>query len=235
MRVLCVIPARIGSTRIPNKPLQVVAGKPLVRWVVERALGFDCVDAVVLATDDRMIADTVRDLPAGAVMTSSAPVCGTERVAEVVRMAEYRSFPFVINLQGDEPGVPAALVEGVVNRVVAGDAIATAAAPVFEHETTDRNVVKVEIDADGYARAFSRAPASGDGPLYRHVGVYGYRREALLRWAGAPRSPDEIAESLEQLRPMAHGERIGVHMVYEDVPRGIDTLEDIQSFEQVSA
>jgi 3-deoxy-manno-octulosonate cytidylyltransferase (CMP-KDO synthetase) len=235
MRVLCVIPARIGSTRIPNKPLQIVAGKPLVRWVVERALGFDCVDAVVLATDDGRIADTVRDLPVRAVMTSTAPVCGTERVAEVVRMAEYRSFPFVLNLQGDEPGVPAALVEGVVNRVVTGDAIATAAAPVSAFETTDPNTVKVEIDADGYARVFSRSLASGDGPIYRHVGVYGFRRDALLRWADSARSPDEITESLEQLRPMALGERIGVHVVFEDVPRGIDTLEDIQSFEQVSA
>jgi 3-deoxy-manno-octulosonate cytidylyltransferase (CMP-KDO synthetase) len=236
MRVLCVIPARIGSTRLPEKPLQVIAGQPLIRHVVTRVLGFDFVDHVIVATDDGRVAEAVSHLPVEVVMTSREARCGTERVAEVamIRPAEY-----VINIQGDEPFVSDKAVAGALELVEGGEALATAASGLVEDDLHNPNVTKVWMGPDGAALGFTRDLAGGPVDqggggvrVGRHIGVYAYRRDALLRWANMMPIAQETEQGLEQLRPMFYGERIAVALVGERTPPGIDTYEDLHVAER---
>ena len=235
MPLLCVIPARIGSTRLPQKPLRTIAGTPLISLVTQRVLSLDLGCRIVVATDSAAIAEVVEDLDVECVMTAPGHRSGTERIAEVLRRPAYADADVVLNIQGDEPFVPAAAVSGALERVTRGDPIGTAAAPLAPERAADPNRVKVALDDHGHAVGFSRSPLSSGlarGARYlQHIGVYAYTRGALLQWVATPAVPEERAERLEQLRPLALGTRIGVALLSEEAPAGIDTEEDLRNAE----
>jgi 3-deoxy-manno-octulosonate cytidylyltransferase (CMP-KDO synthetase) len=239
MRVLGIIPARLGSTRLPNKPLQLLAGEPLITRVVERVLDHDLVDELVVATDSTRIADAVRRYEVRSVLTGSAHQTGTDRIAEVGSRPEFAAFDVFLNVQGDEPFVSREALAGAVRGVDEGNDIGTAAAPLDPAQAHDPNRVKVVTDARGRALYFSRSvipyqrEGGGQGPaLYRqHVGVYAYTRGALARWATLTSPAEERAEQLEQLRALYHGMTIGVAHLEHAVFPGIDTAEDLRRAE----
>ncbi|HKU62467.1 MAG TPA: 3-deoxy-manno-octulosonate cytidylyltransferase [Gemmatimonadales bacterium] len=239
MRVLGVIPARLGSTRLPNKPLQLLAGEPLITRVIQRVLEHGLTDELVVATDSPMIAQVVERAKVRAVLTDGGHPSGTDRVAEVAGRPEYRGFELVVNVQGDEPFLAREAMAGALARVERGDDVGTAAAPLDPALAGDPSRVKVVTDGAGRALYFSRAPIPyrrdprGDGDdLYRqHIGIYAYTRAALLRWVAAPPSPAELAEQLEQLRALHLGLTIGVAALTEAALPGIDTGDDLRRAE----
>jgi 3-deoxy-manno-octulosonate cytidylyltransferase (CMP-KDO synthetase) len=234
VQVLGLIPARLGSERLTRKPLRLLGGVPLIVRVVQRLCDLDLCDRVAVATDAPEIREAVEKAGFEAVMTSESHGSGTERVAEA--LASYPDYDIVLNVQGDEPFVDLAAIEGAVERVRQGDPIGTAAGPIGADEAADPNRVKVVLDRHGYAVYFSRSPipydrdGQGDGggiERLQHIGVYAYTREALERWIGLEPVPEERAERLEQLRPLLHGIPIGVARCPEPPARGIDTLSDL--------
>jgi 3-deoxy-manno-octulosonate cytidylyltransferase (CMP-KDO synthetase) len=237
--VLGVIPARLGSSRLPRKPLHHLAGRPLLEWVWRRACALGIFDAVVVATDSDEVAGAARAFGAVAVMTDAGHPSGTDRVAEVARSGPYRHFPVVVNVQGDEPFVRRDQVEAAVRLVRDGGwEIGTAATPLASLQAwREPSVVKVVCDDFGGAMLFSRAPVPfardadpspeelARGPFMRHLGIYAYTRGALLRWVALPEGVLERTERLEQLRPLAAGMRIGVARVAPG-EGGVDTPAD---------
>jgi len=239
--VLGVIPARLGSSRLPRKPLQPLAGEPLILWVVRRALEAAVCDRVLVATDAEEIAGVVERAGYEAVLTSRAPESGTERVAEVIARKEFNDFDLMLNIQGDEPLVALAAVRGALERVRRGDPIGTAAGTLEPRLAADPNRVKVVVSPAGRAVYFSRAPipfdrdGTGAVTCRQHVGVYAYTREALERWVRLPPVPEERWERLEQLRPLLHAIPIGVAL-YEAPPApGVDTADDLRAVEAILA
>jgi len=233
-RVLAVIPARFGATRFPGKPLATLWGKPMLQHVWERARAAAGLDRLVIATDDERIAAVARGFGAEIEMTSSAHSSGTDRVAEVaLRCPE---FDLVLNLQGDEPE----LDSGAVARLVAAMKAAPAArmgtlAHVEENEAAlaAEDVVKVVVDAAGFALYFSRADiaaGSKGGPALRHVGVYAFRRDFLIEFASWPPGTLERAERLEQLRALERGAKIMV-VTGARAFAGVDTPEQLAALE----
>ena len=239
MPVLIVVPARVGSTRLPNKPLQLLGGVPLIHRVAQRALRVPGVDRVVVATDSQAIADAVRDLAVEVVLTRSDLESGTDRVAAVAARAEFAEYDVVVNLQGDEPFMPIEAVQGAIARVHHGDDIGTAAAPLDPERRHDPSLVKVICDDRCRAMYFSRLPIPyvrdpADEPQtswWQHLGIYAYRRDALLRVAALRPAPLEIAERLEQLRALAAGYSIGVALLDRPALPGIDTPADLAAAE----
>lgn len=241
MSLLAVIPARLAATRLPEKPLREIGGAPLVVRVWERVRDLGVADVCVVATDSERVVEAVSRAGGRAVLTRGDHVSGTDRVAEVVRRAEFAGFDAVVNVQGDEPFVSAAAVRGAVAIVTTGDAsVGTAATPAAPEVLAVPDVVKVVVDDRGRALYFSRAPipflrdASDpdacrvrDTLVHRHLGVYAYTRDALLAWIALPRHPLERVEQLEQLRPLAHGIAIGVALVDDAGAPGVDTPEDL--------
>lgn len=233
-----VLPARYGSTRFPGKPLAVVSGRPLIEWVYRRASEVAGADAVVVATDDERIADAARGFGATVVMTGGEHATGTDRVAEVARSL---ASDVVVNLQGDEPVFAPSMVDDMVARLGAdaGCDIVTAAHPIAaDDEFHNPNVVKVVVAADGRALYFSRAPipwrerdAGRVARALRHVGVYAFRRDALLRFASLERTPLELSERLEQLRALENGMRIGVVETAQETV-GVDVPGDLKNVEK---
>lgn len=236
---LAVIPARLASTRLPEKPLARIAGKPMVVHVAERAASARGIDAVVVATDSEKIVKAVKAAGFEAVLTAETHRNGTERIAEVARMEAFQRFRLFLNVQGDEPLVAPEAIEACASAAQADGAdVGTVSAP-FENEAdfANPNVVKVVVDAKGFALYFSRAPipyrrdvgAPGEGVAAprRHVGLYAYRREALLSLAAMPPSPLERCEMLEQLRALENGLRIRVAEIAGARP-GVDTAEDLE-------
>jgi len=242
-RVLGVIPARLGSTRLPRKPLYPVAGRPLVEWVWRRVVSLEIFDEIVVATDSPEVHETARAFGARVAMTREDHPSGTDRVAEVARSPEFREYPLIVNVQGDEPFVRREHVEMAVGLVRDGGwDVGTVATPIQStEEWREPAVVKVVRGDDGGALLFSRAPvphprdAEPDfrsGLYLRHVGIYGYTRDALLRWVALPEGALERAERLEQLRPLAAGVRIGV-AVGRPAEGGVDTPADAARAEAV--
>ncbi len=231
MRILCVIPARLHSRRLPHKPLQTVANQPLIRLVAERAREFAFVEKVVVATDDQRVADAVRGLDVDVVLTGEFR-SGTERTAAVARRPEFEGAEIVVNLQGDEPFIPAEAVSGAIAEVEAGAGVGTAGAKLDPSALADQNTVKVFVGSDGCALAFSRdsrpTPEVEEESVCHHIGVYAYRPAALQRWAAAAPVPEETEQRLEQLRPLSYGEHIGVTILDTLAPNGIDTPADLQ-------
>ena len=237
-RVLGVIPARLGSERLPRKPLHRLAGRPLIEWVWRRVAGFGVLDNVVIATDAQEVADVCSAMGANVVLTSGSHRSGTDRVAEVASREPYAGYDVIVNVQGDEPFLDEAHVSAAARLVLDGWEVGTIATPLLEPEAW-RNpaVVKVVRRADGAALYFSRAPipyrrdgepTSSDlasAPYLRHMGVYAYAPDALRRWVSLPESGLERIEKLEQLRALEAGIRIGVAMVDAAAP-GVDTPED---------
>jgi 3-deoxy-manno-octulosonate cytidylyltransferase (CMP-KDO synthetase) len=238
--VLIVIPARYGSTRFPGKPLARQTGKYLIEHVVEQARRARGADEVVVATDDARIAAAVTGFGGRAVMTSETHQSGTDRVAEVVRRGEFSRAEVIVNVQGDEPEIEPSIIEGLIGAVRGSSVeMATVSAP-FEKQADvgNPNIVKVVTDREGLALYFSRAaiPFDRDGRLtgatarYRkHLGIYAYRRAALLELAEAPVCEIERVEKLEQLRALYMGMRIFVHEAAR-APHGVDTPEDYAAF-----
>jgi 3-deoxy-manno-octulosonate cytidylyltransferase (CMP-KDO synthetase) len=239
MRVLGVIPARLGSTRLPNKPLQLLAGEPLITRVIQRVMEHDVLQDLVVATDSHMVAQVVERAGVRAILTNDGHVSGTDRVAEAVGRPEFADFDVVANVQGDEPFLPRAALAGAIERIELGDDIGTAAAPLEAELVDDPSRVKVVTDAGGRALYFSRAAIPhrrestdpSDGLYWQHLGIYVYRRAALMRWVVAPPSAAEQAERLEQLRALHLGLTIGVARLSEAALPGVDTLDDLRRAE----
>ena len=236
-RVLGVIPARLGAERLPGKPLRALGGQPLIERVARNALASGALDAVVVATDADEIVRAAAKAGCRGVMTAPTHDSGTSRVAEVAALEEHRAYDVIVNLQGDEPFLPAEAIRGAVAEVLAGADIGTAAVPLDGTGAVSPNVVKVVLREDGRAMYFSRSliPYPRDGgagaTYWQHLGVYAFRPAALARWMALPPTAAERAEKLEQLRPLAHGMTIGVARLTRPAPPGIDTEEDLQRAE----
>jgi 3-deoxy-manno-octulosonate cytidylyltransferase (CMP-KDO synthetase) len=239
-----VIPARYGASRLPGKPLLDIGGKPLIVRVWERARA-SAADEIVVATDDQRIADVCRALGADVAMTGDGHHSGSDRIAEVIEQRGWADDTIVVNLQGDEPCMPPALIDQVAVDLAErhGVGMATLAYPISDAEPLfDPHVVKLVTDARGFALYFSRAPIPWhrDGFLgkrarlphgvtfLRHIGLYAYRADFLGRFVGWPPAPLELAESLEQLRVLWHGERLHVSIAAEEPGPGVDTADDVQ-------
>ena len=229
-----MIPARLGSSRLPRKPLLPLAGEPLILWVTRRVAELGVCDRLVVATDAREIATVVQRAGFEAVLTSPEHRSGTERVAEVVGKQDFRDFTFIVNVQGDEPFIAPSGVRGALGCLERGEILGTAAGSLDARLAGDPNRVKVVVDARGRAVYFSRAPIpfdrdeTGDVEYHQHVGVYAYTREGLDCWVRLPPVPEERWERLEQLRPLLHGIPIGVTLFEGPPPApGIDTPADL--------
>jgi 3-deoxy-manno-octulosonate cytidylyltransferase (CMP-KDO synthetase) len=232
VRVLTIIPARIGSFRLPEKPLLHIRGEPLIRWVARRAQKLALGGEIVVATDDERILQAVRPMGVRGVMTDPAHRSGTERVAEVLGRPEYDSVDAVLNLQCDQPFLPTQAATGALQQVQYGLPLGTAAAPLQSRHLTTRDVVKVSVDRDGRAMSFYRGeplhPKPGAQGPYHHLGVYAYSRAAAFEWLRLPACLEEHNEKLEQLRPLLAGIPIGVALLDCDAPLAIDTEDDLR-------
>jgi 3-deoxy-manno-octulosonate cytidylyltransferase (CMP-KDO synthetase) len=233
--VLAVIPARFAATRFPGKPLAVLWGKPMLQHVWERARAARGLDELLIATDDERIATVARGFGAAVELTSSGCASGTDRVAEVARRRPRAGL--VLNLQGDEPELETEAVSRLVDSM-RGDA-SVRMGTIAHHEPDAAllarpEVVKVVVDAAGFALYFSRADlaeGSRGGPALRHAGVYAFRRDLLLEFASWPPGRLEQAERLEQLRALERGVRIKV-VLGERPFAGVDTPEQLQALER---
>jgi 3-deoxy-manno-octulosonate cytidylyltransferase (CMP-KDO synthetase) len=246
LAIVAIIPARFASTRLPGKPLSLIQGKTMIERVHERARAAKRPDRVLVATDDERIAAAVRGFGGEAFLTSPHHASGTDRLAEVARTLEAE---IVVNVQGDEPLLDPAGIDAAAEALLADETleVATLSLPLRSaDEMLAASVVKVVTDARGDALYFSRAPiphlrlgSSGDvreaaaravacGLARKHVGLYAYRREALLRFASLAPSPLEQAEGLEQLRALEHGMRIQVVPMTGDGGVAVDTPEDLE-------
>ena len=234
MPVLGVIPARLGSSRLPRKPLLPLGGEPLVAFVTRRIADLGICDRLIVATDAREVAAAVSDAGFEAVLTSPDHASGTERVAEVIAKSAFSSFKFILNVQGDEPFVAAAAVRGALACLERGDPLGTAAGALDPALVNDPSRVKVVVDRQGRAVYFSRAPipfdrdGTGTVVYHQHVGVYAYTRDALERWVRLAPVPEEQWERLEQLRPLLHGIPMGVTLFDGAAAPGIDTPADLK-------
>ena len=239
MTTLAVIPARLGATRLPRKPLRLLGGSPLIVRVWERLAAAELADRVVVATDSEEVSRVAREAGAECVLTDSSHPSGTDRVAEIASKPEFASYDVVVNVQGDEPFFPAEAARTAVALVSDGAfELGTAAVPAPAAILDAPDVVKVVRADDGRALYFSRAgiPFLRDGAdrvtrdamILQHLGIYAYTRDALARWVALPPHPLERAEKLEQLRPLAAGMTMGVAVLEEAAPRGIDTEEDLR-------
>ena len=242
MKILGIIPARYASTRFPGKPIHLIAGKPLIQHVVERCRLAKSLSEVIVATDDQRIAEVARKF-CRVEMTSDAHPSGTDRIAEVVGR---NACDAAVNIQGDEPLIDPSVVDAVA-LALAGSEMSTAATPIRDAaEYDDANVVKVVVNATGRALYFSRRtiPFVRDAasrpvaeqlaafPFLKHLGIYGYRRETLLKLVQFPVSPLEAAEKLEQLRALDNGIEIAVvRVLYDSV--GVDVPDDVARVERL--
>jgi 3-deoxy-manno-octulosonate cytidylyltransferase (CMP-KDO synthetase) len=244
MNFIVIIPARHASTRLPGKMLAEIGGKPMVVHVAERARESGASE-VIVATDHQDIADAVARHGFTALMTRADHASGTDRIAEVAAQRRYAPHSIVVNVQGDEPLIEPALIRGVAQQLAdhADAAIATACCPLDDvAQFANPNIVKVVLDANGYALYFSRAtiPYARDAfahgiaampaglPAYRHIGIYAYRASFLASYAGLAPAPLEQFEALEQLRALWHGHRISVVVTAAAPHAGVDTAQDLE-------
>ncbi|HET9947393.1 MAG TPA: 3-deoxy-manno-octulosonate cytidylyltransferase, partial [Longimicrobiales bacterium] len=240
-----IVPARLASSRLPNKPLFPILGRPLIEWVWRRVERMAVLDHAVVATDSEHVAEVCRRLGAPVEMTSPDHPSGTDRVAEVLARPAYAGYAHVANVQGDEPLIEEAHVRAALDLVrEEGWDVGTCATPLGSEEArSDPAVVKVARARNGRALYFSRAPIPykrdekptaedlAREPFLRHVGIYVYTREALRRWVALAPSHLERLEHLEQLRPLEAGLRIGVAVVGSADP-GVDTVADVVRMEE---
>lgn len=247
MQFKIIIPARFASSRLPGKPLRTIVGKPMIQHVYERAMESDASE-VIIATDDQRIAEVAKSFGADVCMTRDDHVSGTDRLAEVAQLRSFHGDDLVVNVQGDEPCLPALLINQVAADLAhhREAAITTLYSPLKEaKQVFDPNVVKVVVDAKGYAMYFSRAPIPWlrdhfnppsvpddlSMPHLKHVGMYAYRADFLHRYHELPPAPPEQYESLEQLRALYHGNRIHLTEAEVDPGHGVDTEADLLAVE----
>ncbi|MDX1693886.1 MAG: 3-deoxy-manno-octulosonate cytidylyltransferase [Ketobacteraceae bacterium] len=245
-----IIPARYGSSRLPGKPLLDLGGKTVLQRVYEQATRSDAKE-VIIATDDERILDVAKGFADQVIMTSKDHESGTDRLQEVARKIVLSDESIVVNVQGDEPLIPPAVINQVADNLAESEAsVATLCEPIHDEDTAfDPNAVKVVFNKHGIAMYFSRAPipwsrasfsaAGGQLPdkmnLYRHIGIYAYRVAFLHDFVAWGPCPLEQTESLEQLRAMWHGHRIHVDQAIETPPAGIDTQADLDKVRQLIA
>ena len=245
MSFTVVIPARYGSTRLPGKPLLDIAGKPMVQRVWEQA-SRSAASSLVIATDDTRIREVAEGFGAQVCMTSAQHPSGTDRLQQVAREMAWDDEQIVVNVQGDEPLIPPAVIDQVAanlaTRPQAG--MATLCEPLETlEELLNPNAVKVVADREGMALYFSRAPIPwprdafaqtrdampSQGQWQRHIGIYAYRTRFLHQYVTWEPAPLELLESLEQLRALYNGERIHVAPELQPVPGGVDTQQDLDA------
>lgn len=245
--IIAVIPARYGSTRFPGKSLAPIRNKPMIQWVYERTKRSRLVSRVIVATDDSRILDAVHSFGGEAVLTAATHQTGTDRIAEVARSL---SCDIVVNVQGDEPLIPPDMIDATIRPLLEDPSIplGTVCRRIDRSEEAfDPNVVKVVFDQAGFALYFSRAPIPWDrdswagkdslsglrlaGPMYKHIGLYVYRKDFLLAYAAMPQTPLEAAEKLEQLRVLERGHRIST-IVTEHESFGVDIPGDLSKILQ---
>jgi 3-deoxy-manno-octulosonate cytidylyltransferase (CMP-KDO synthetase) len=230
-----IIPARYASSRFPGKPLADIAGRPMVVRVCERALQSGAA-SVHVATDDERVAAAVQAAGHRFVMTRADHPSGTDRIAEAAELLGFSDGEILVNVQGDEPLIAPALIAQVASLLekLKAASVSTACHPIHDAPSlANPNVVKVVLDAEGYALYFSRSripyPRQDEGRCYRHAGIYGYRVEFLKRYSALAPSPLERTEALEQLRVLWHGYRIAVAVSEMDIPPGVDTPQDLET------
>lgn len=238
MSTLAVIPARLGATRLPRKPLRLLGGAPLVLRVLERVQSLGLADRVVVATETDEVAEVVQRGGGEALITSAAHPSGTDRVAEVASHPGFAQYDIVVNVQGDEPFMRADAMAGAIAMVRDhGFALGTAAGKRSPDILTDPNCVKVVRADDGRALYFSRSPIPflrdeadrpvRDGIILQHMGIYAARRDALQQWVALPPHPLELIEKLEQLRALAAGLAMGVAIVDAPSWGEVNTEDDL--------
>jgi len=244
MAFTVLIPARLASTRLPDKPLADIGGVPMVVRVAQRALASGA-SRVVVAADDPRIVDACTAHHIDALLTRTDHPSGSDRLAEACTLLALTDDAIVVNVQGDEPLIDPALIDAVAAELAAQpDAAMSTAAHAIDSaaDLANPNVVKVVLDARGHAMYFSRAPipwwrdgrAQHDGPAVpsspsplRHIGIYGYRAGFIRTFPTLPPAPIETTEALEQLRALWHGFRIAVHISERSPGPGVDTREDL--------
>jgi 3-deoxy-manno-octulosonate cytidylyltransferase (CMP-KDO synthetase) len=240
---LVVIPARLGSTRLPRKPLADIGGKPMVVRVAERAK-LSLAQRVIVATDSAEIQLACEANGVECLITSDIHPTGTDRLAEVAQLLSLPGEAIVVNVQGDEPLIPPELINQVAQTLAshAQCAISTVAVPITDSdEINNPNVVKVVVNHSGEGLYFSRAPIPFIRDAHhepaaehlRHLGIYAYRAEFLQAYANLETAPPEKAEALEQLRALWYGYRIAVHKSPDTPPAGVDTPEDLERVRQI--
>ncbi|MBW1678673.1 MAG: 3-deoxy-manno-octulosonate cytidylyltransferase [Deltaproteobacteria bacterium] len=248
MKVAAIIPARYHSTRLPGKPLADIAGEPMIRWVYERTQRARLVDEVWVATDDERILKLVESFGGNSRMTSPEHQSGTDRLAEIAREMDW---DLVVNVQGDEPLLDPAMVDAVVFCLQKNPSIYMSTLKreiTTVDEILNPNVVKVVTDTNEYALYFSRSPlpyfhkiwkntkSIDDGSLplsiFKHIGLYAYRRDFLLHFAGLEPTPLEKIEHLEQLRVLENGYKIKVIITKKD-SIGVDSPDDLERVRRI--
>lgn len=238
MNIDCIIPARFGSTRLPGKPLADINGRPMIQYVYERACQAKLIRQVFVATDHEAIVKAVRDFGGQAVLTSPDHPTGTDRLAEVAR--DHTDADILINVQGDEPLIDPLVIDNLAKAMVAEPQppMATVKTVMAETDYTNPAAVKVVTDLKGKALYFSRSLIPFGrvvGPhykVYKHLGIYAYKRDFLLQYAKLSPTPLEQSESLEQLRALEHGFAIQV-IETDSVSVGVDTPEDLEQVRHI--
>jgi len=230
-----VIPARYASTRLPGKPLLKVKGKSIIQYVYEAAKQSKIADIVIVATDDKRIYDEVISFGGVCEMTSPDHKCGSDRIAEVA--LRHPDFDYILNLQGDEPQITSEVVDLALSALINDKSadISTLVRIITDtNQIQNPNCVKCVFDNDFNALYFSRCPIpyernENQANYYAHIGIYGYKRESLLKLTQLPQADIELQESLEQLRALKNGMKIKVAITSLN-PTGIDTIEDYEKF-----
>lgn len=237
MKILCIIPSRIQSTRLPRKPLLPIQGKPMVQWTYENALRADFLSEVIVATDSQEIALLIKSLGGRVEVTDPDLPTGSERVATVAK--QYPQTDVVINLQGDEPFIKPAMLRKLVAPYLAGESpeMTTLAYPLDSNKYHEPGAVKVITNLKEEAIYFSRAPipyfrvATSSSPVHHHMGVYAFRYDFLMLYPTLPQTALEKAESLEQLRVIEHGYKIKVCLTNEKTLE-VNTPEEYEQAQQ---
>ena len=233
-----IIPARYGSSRLEGKPLLKAGGKYIIEWVWNKAINCNGINRVIVATDDERIYNACKEFGAEVEMTSTEHKSGSDRIAEVVK--RHPEIEYIINVQGDEPLIEPDNIE-LVRKGVVEDISADISTLVREitdkDEINNPNLVKCIFDINNYAMYFSRSKIpyernEGKSKFYGHLGIYGYKREALLKMTSLSQTTYEMSESLEQLRALQNGMKIKIGVV-KNVPIGIDTIEDFNRFKKL--
>lgn len=233
-----IIPARYGSSRLEGKPLIKVLDKPIIQWVWEKAKKCTNADMVIVATDDERIYEAVKAFGGEVEMTSTEHKSGSDRIAEVA--SRHPEIDIIVNLQGDEPLINLDDIEAVIAGVKNDDTvdISTLVREIKdEEEANNPNLVKCVFDINNYALYFSRSKIpyernTNESKIYGHLGIYGYRKTSLFKMTKLAQTNLERAESLEQLRALQSGMRIKV-AITENIPVGIDTIEDLEHFKKL--
>ena len=238
MKSICVIPARYASTRLPGKPLKLIAGVPMICRVYDRASKAAKIDKAIVATDDKRIFNAVKEYGGEVMMTRADHPTGTDRLAEVA--SAFNDVDLIVNVQGDEPLIEPSLIDDLISLFEDDDKLqmATVATELKdEAEINNPNNVKVIADLNHYALYFSRSQIpyprnKGKSPIYKHIGIYAYRRQFLLNYAKMMSTPLEQTESLEQLRALENGYKIKVlHSDNQFI--GVDTEEDLKIVNEI--